>query len=278
MKEGLSLFIEKVNDFEELKSSQQIDYFAYYFSIVENENYFQTSQIKGAFEVLRLIPYSNISKYLSDNCSKPGNRRKKIKYLKSKRGYHLESKFEDELKENIIFEEEKAFINFKIDPENLEWKPSDIPFVNSKVKKNANFFTTLYYLFYHLENSLRKFLIKKLSSIIGNNWEVELCEKIDLTKAQSIRREVNLTEMLPERGDNILYYCMWEDYAKIIKEFPNIFRIKKESDEVLAHLNSMAKIRNAIAHNASTIPKEYQDELTIFLKKYIKILRNNEIG
>lgn len=69
---------------------------------------------------------------------------------------------------------------------------------------------------------------------------------------------------------------MWDDYAKIISTIPNTFKVAKEKDEVLAHLNSLAKIRNAIAHNAATIPKEYQDELTIFLNKYIKILKNNE--
>jgi len=50
------------------------------------------------------------------------------------------------------------------------------------------------------------------------------------------------------------------------------WRGAKEADEVLAHLNSLSKIRNAIAHNTATIPKDYQDELTLFLKKYIKIV------
>ena len=81
--------------------------------------------------------------------------------------------------------------------------------------------------------------------------------------------------MLQDRGDSILFYCMWDDYAKIIRHYPQIFSIAKDCDEVLAHLNSLAKIRNAIAHNTATIPKEYQDELTLFLKKYIKIMKNN---
>jgi hypothetical protein len=81
--------------------------------------------------------------------------------------------------------------------------------------------------------------------------------------------------MLQDRGDNILFYCMWDDYGKIIKQYPLIFSNSKDCDEVLAHLNSLAKIRNAIAHNTATIPKEYQDELTLFLKKYIKIMKNN---
>lgn len=114
-----------------------------------------------------------------------------------------------------------------------------------------------------------------MTSIVGSNWESEICTKVDLGKAQSIRSEVNLSEMLPNRGDNILFYCMWDDYAKIILEYPQVFTKQKESSEILAHLNSMGKIRNSIAHNASIIPQEYKDELTLFIRKYIKILENN---
>lgn len=276
MFEDLKTFISKIGNFRELRSSEQVDVFAFYLSIFKNENYFLPSQISEAFSFLRLTPYSNIPKYLSDNSKKNGNRKRRIKYLKSKSGYHLEANFEDELRSKINLDEEVPFINYKLESEHLSWKPSDIPFTNSKIRKNAEFFTTLYFLFYHLENSIRKFLIQRLTSLLGNNWESDLTSKVDLIKAISIRSEVSLTEMLPERGDNILFYCMWDDYAKIISQIPNIFKLTKERDEVLAHLNSLAKIRNAIAHNAATIPKEYQDELTIFLTKYIKILKNNE--
>ena len=276
MIEDLELFISKVENFKGLKPSEQIDYFAFYLSIFRNENYFLPSQVSEAFNQLRLSPYSNIPKYLSDNSKRSGNKKKVIKYLKSKNGYHLEANFEEELRSKIKLEEEVPFINYKLDTDHLTWKPSDIPFINKKIKKNSEFFTTLYYLFYHLENSIRKFLIQRLTSIIGNEWEAELLANVDLNKAVSIKNEVNLTEMLPDRGDNILFYCMWDDYAKIISNIPGIFHVDKEKNEILAHLNSMAKIRNAIAHNAATIPKEYQDELTIFLTKYIKILKKNE--
>ena len=273
---GLTDYIEKIKDFKSLKSSEQVDFFAYYFSIVLNENYFSPSQIQKAFEYLRLSPYSNIPKYLVDNSNKAKKKKKTIKYLKGKEGYHLESNFEDELRKSIKIEDEVSFIHFDINQDKLDWKPSDIPFTNNKIRKNAKFFTTLYFLLYHLENSIRKFLINRLTAIISSNWEHEICTKVDLGKAQSIKAEVNLSEMLPDRGDNILFYCMWDDYAKIIVEYPQVFSKPKEANEILAHLNSLTKVRNAIAHNASTIPKEYQDELTIFIKKYIKILENNK--
>lgn len=196
--------------------------------------------------------------------------------MKTKDGYHLLNSFETEIKTKIK-EVEVPFISFSIDQKNLEWKPSDIPLINSKIKKNADFFTKLYFLLYHLENSLRKFLKIRLQSILGSDWEIILSQTIDLSKAISIKNETNLSEMLQDRGNSILFYCMWDDYGKIIKQYPNIFSKNKDSDEVLAHLNSLAKIRNAIAHNTATIPQEYQDELTLFLKKYIKIMKNNNI-
>lgn len=272
---GLEKFISGVESFKTLSSANQVDYFAFYFSVFLNENYFTPSQIQKAFEHLRLNPYSNIPKYLMENSNKAKKKKKLIKYLKGETGYHLEANFEEFLRNSISLEEEKPFIEFEVNQENLDWKPRDIPFTNSKIRKNAKFFTTLYYLLYHLENSLRKFLINRLTSIVGSNWESEICTKVDLGKAQSIRSEVNLSEMLPNRGDNILFYCMWDDYAKIILEYPQVFTKQKESSEILAHLNSMGKIRNSIAHNASIIPQEYKDELTLFIRKYIKILENN---
>lgn len=274
MFDELKEFVQTVENFESLKSSEQVDFLGHYFIFVKKQTFFTPSQIEKAFAYLRILPYSNIPKYLTDNSNKAKTKKKRIKFLKTKEGFHFLSSFENELKVKIIIKE-TPFINYSINAENLEWKPSDIPFVNSKIKKNADFFSKLYFLLYHLENSIRKFLQSRLISIIGTEWEKTLLQSVDLAKALSIRKETSLSEMLPERGDNILYYCMWDDYGKIIKQYPQTFTNSKEADEVLAHLNSLAKIRNAIAHNTATIPKEYQDELTLFLKKYIKIMKNN---
>lgn len=274
MLDELSAFIKTVENFDKLKPSEQIDFFGHFFINVEKQSFFTPSQIEMAFSALRILPYSNIHKYLTDNSNKAKTKKKKVKFIKTKDGFHFISSYETELKLKIQ-ESEVDFISFSVNQERLDWKPSDIPFLNSKIKKNAEFFSKLYFLLYHLENSIRKFLIQRLSSIIGTNWETELIKSVDLTKAVAICKETNLSEMLHDRGDNILFYCMWDDYGKIIRHYPQIFSIVKDCDEVLAHLISMAKIRNAIAHNTATIPKEYQDELTLFLKKYIKIMKNN---
>ena len=274
MLDELRAFTKTVENFDSLKSSEQIDFFAHFFIYVNKQSFFTPVQVEKAFSTLRLLPYSNIPKYLTDNSNKAKTRKKKIKFIKTKDGFHFLSAYETELISKIK-DVEEDFINFSINQESLEWKPSDIPFLTTKVKKNADFFSKLYFLLYHLENSIRKFLNQRLSSIIGANWESEITQTVDLAKAITIRKETNLSEMLQDRGDSILFYCMWDDYGKIIRKYPQVFSIAKDCDEVLAHLNSLAKIRNAIAHNTATIPKEYQDELTLFLKKYIKIMKNN---
>lgn len=274
MLEELQDFVQTVENFEKLKASEQIDFFGHFFIYVKKQDSFTPAQIEKAFAILRLLPYSNVPQYLNENSNKARTKRKKVKFIKTKDGFHFLSAYESELKSKIK-DKEVDFINFSINQDSLNWKPSDIPFLNSKIKKNAEFFTKLYFLLYHLENSIRKFLTTRLPSIHGSDWEKRLIQEVDLTKARSIRKETNLSEMLQDRGDSILYYCMWDDYAKIIKQYPQIFSIAKDCDEVVAHLNTLAKIRNAIAHNTATIPKEYQDELTLFLKKYIKIMKNN---
>ncbi|HEY8659805.1 MAG TPA: hypothetical protein VIL78_12265, partial [Hanamia sp.] len=267
-------FIKTVENFDKLKPSERVDFFAHFFIFIKKQSFFTATQVEKAFNTLRLLPYSNIPQYLTDNSNKSRTKKKKIKFIKTKEGFHFLSAFEEELKLKIK-SDEVDFMSFSVNQDSLDWKPSDIPFLNSKIKKNAEFFSKLYFLLYHLENSLRKFLHSRLISILGTDWEKTLIQTVDLTKAVSIRKETNLSEMLQDRGDSILFYCMWDDYGKIIKQYPVIFSNVKDCDEVLAHLNSLAKIRNAIAHNTATIPKEYQDELTLFLKKYIKIMKNN---
>lgn len=268
-------FVKSIPNWNEFKPVEKVDYFAYFITQSNTSATITPSGISNYFKELKQIPYSNIPQYLKNNSDRIKRNKKRIKYLYDKTGYHLESSFESELKDNIITIDPN-FAEFKVDEAHLGWKTSDIPFLNSKIKRNAHFFTKIYFLFYHLENSLRKFLNQRLTSIIGSNWEDELITKVDLKKAEAIKKEVDLSEMLPNRGENILFYCMWDDYASIIIEYPKIFDNKKETNEIVAHLGTLTKIRNAIAHNVATIPKEYQDELTVFLKKFISILKKNE--
>jgi len=270
----LEEFTKEIEDFDSLKPASKLEYFALYLQI-SGTSEFSSKQIKDCFTKLRQVSYSNISQYLRQNSNKAKPKKKKIKFIQTKIGYLFESTYEKELKATFRTKEDKI-INFKVDISSLSWKPSDIPFTNNKIRSNAHFFTKLYFLFYHLENSIRNFLVQRLSKVIGPQWETEIIIKVNLLKAVSIRKEVSLSDMLPKRGDNILYYCLWDDYAKIINEFPQTFKDSNEKNSIVAHLNTATKIRNAIAHNAVTIPKEYQVELTVFLNKFIRVMKNNE--
>lgn len=68
------------------------------------------------------------------------------------------------------------------------------------------------------------------------------------------------------------FHCIWDDHGKIIKQYPQKSVNTRDCNAVWAPLNSVIKIRNAITHNTVTISKEYQDEVTLFLKKYISRL------
>lgn len=268
-------FCKSITDFDNLKKSEKIGIIAYFLTEESQNTSFSASDIDKGFRELREIPYSNISQYLKQNSDLSKNRKHLKKFLYVKDGYVLSRQYELEIKEKILDSNEN-FFDFEIDVSKLDWKPNDIPFLNNSTKKHAHFFTKLYFLFYHLENSIRKFLIIRLSSILGTNWETTLVKEIDLKKAEAIKKEVDLSDMLPSRGNNILYYCMWDDYAEIMSHYPQIFHHKKEANEIIAHLGTLTKIRNAVAHNVATIPKEYQNELTLFLGKFIKILQKNE--
>ena len=267
MIEDLENFINRVEAFDMLKKSEMIDYFGFFYIEILKNNYFSSKDITLAFSSLRIEPYTNILHYLN----KFSEKGRQQKFIKTKNGFCFIRNYDDELKGKIK-DEEKTFLEFVINSESSEWKPSDVPFLNKNERKNAHFFTKLYFLFYHLENSIRNFLKKRLLALLGNDWENEIKVKIDLKKAEAIKKDTDMSDMMAERGDNILHYCMWDDYGKIIKYYPKIFNNQQETDEIIAHLSSMTKIRNGIAHNSSTIPKEYQEELNVFLRKFVRII------
>lgn len=95
MKE-LETFIEKAEDFEELNSSKQIDYFAYFLLIERKFDGFTPKEIGECFDQLHLPPYSNIPSYLSSK-SKGKNK----KFLQKNKKYYLQRTFKNELDESI---------------------------------------------------------------------------------------------------------------------------------------------------------------------------------
>ncbi len=94
--ENLSNYINKIEDFENMTSSSQIDYFSYYLQVKLGHEAIYSKDIVKCFDILNLHPYSNISAYLSKNSDK-----KALKYIKLKKGYILHNAFKKNFHKNI---------------------------------------------------------------------------------------------------------------------------------------------------------------------------------
>lgn len=93
----LETFIEKVDGFEGLSASSQIDFFAYYLLFENNNDGFVAKDIMICFESLHIHPYSNISSYLSANTKGKGK-----KFIKKNNGfYYIERTFKQLLESQI---------------------------------------------------------------------------------------------------------------------------------------------------------------------------------
>lgn len=88
MNDKLETFVFQIPKLEEQAPAFLIDYFVYYFTIIEGYECVQASDINNCFDQLRLKKYSNTSSYLARNLK--ASRGKKPKFIKSKKGYQLE--------------------------------------------------------------------------------------------------------------------------------------------------------------------------------------------
>ncbi|UJH67719.1 hypothetical protein [Allomuricauda sp. SCSIO 65647] len=93
----LETFIEKVENFDQLSSSTQIDFFAYFLLIEQKNDGFIAKEISDCFDALHLPPYSNVPSYLSSKAK--GKNKKFIKKNSSR--YYIERKFKQKLDEHI---------------------------------------------------------------------------------------------------------------------------------------------------------------------------------
>jgi hypothetical protein len=275
--ESLEEFVNTVEGFDEFKSEDIIDCFTYFLFVHRSNSHFTDKQINNCYTTLRINSGLNIKKTLDMHLQVFAERAgRKTKYQQNQYGYVLTRSFEKELRERFDLKKEIPFIKYTVNEDVQEFKVSDIPFLNNDIKKHAKFFAPMYYTFYHLENSIRKFLQYRLDSLFGFEWETELISRVDLSHALRIKQESNISSTITQRGDGILFYCMWYEYANIIKTIPDLLPNENERYELLANLSAMTKIRNAIAHNVDILPSDYKDELTVFYRKYNKIIRQYE--
>lgn len=89
--ENLEAFVQKISEFDNLKSSEQIKFFMYYLTI-NDDRWVLPKDINSCFEKLLLQPYSNISSYMSKFSSG-----KNAIFIKNKSGYKLTRQAQKEI-------------------------------------------------------------------------------------------------------------------------------------------------------------------------------------
>jgi len=190
-----------------------------------------------------------------------------VRQFKAKLGFSF-----DKRKKNPLHKKSESLKDFKIEFNVQGIKSDDFPHFNKKDRGNAKKFASLYHLFYHLEVSIRNYLKNRFVAVYKNDWQKKIIDSGLFIHAVTRKNEVDNTEYFTKRGDNILNYCNWNDYPQLIDLNDNIWDRKTDKNEFMAHISTMYKIRNAIAHNAETIPPEMIKEMEVFLEKYIKIM------
>lgn len=192
----------------------------------------------------------------------------------------LKKKFRDYLQHNLSLSfDSKSSSPFGLNRNNLisdvhlpydEFKEGDFTLLSEKYYEISHQYSSYYRLFYLIENSLRKYIKIKLNNKYNNRWASQLKEDVNLKRAEKIMLNTNLNDLFPKRGNDILNYCNWSDYSNIIAKYPDLF---PNHDEIKSHIQSVEKFRNAIAHHATIIDESLEDEIKVFTRKFIKIIK-----
>jgi hypothetical protein len=95
----IDVFIQQVNNFQEMSSSEKIDYFVYYILVILKKDDVAAKDIDELFNCCHLVRYSNTSAYLLRNTS--GTKKKRVKFIKTKTGYILERTFQEEISKTL---------------------------------------------------------------------------------------------------------------------------------------------------------------------------------
>ena len=97
MNEKLETFIRQIPDFQSKTTSELIDYFVYFVTVILEEDSATPASVERCFEAGQLQKYSNTATYLSRH----SKRSPKAKFIKLKAGYKLERKIQLEIQEAL---------------------------------------------------------------------------------------------------------------------------------------------------------------------------------
>lgn len=104
MVDTLEEFIGKVEQFNDLSASEKCDYFVYFLTEIKGAAGVRPKDVQDCFAELRIRPYSNIPRYLSNNGRKPAV----VTFLKKKELYLLERRRKEEINKTVKLD--KPFI------------------------------------------------------------------------------------------------------------------------------------------------------------------------
>jgi hypothetical protein len=108
MVNNLEEFILRIEDFNNLQSSELIDYFIYYLQNFAGQSSVKAKEIENCFTFLTIPPYSNISSYLLKNSKKVKG--KTQKFIGSNSSYQLTRQRTDEISSRIVLDIPKITI------------------------------------------------------------------------------------------------------------------------------------------------------------------------
>lgn len=143
--------------------------------------------------------------------------------------------------------------------------------LSDDIKQKGKEMSELYVTLYCIENSLRNFIDKTLSEILGENYFSQLSVPGDISKGIATRKKDEAqNKWLPLRGDKDIYYLDFIDLSKLIlnnweyfkKYFPTQGWISTKIEELY-------KVRCLIAHNGY-VGDDEKELVSLYYKQIIK--------
>jgi hypothetical protein len=233
MVKSLDEFILKVTDFQSLKNSEMIDYFSYFLVKFKALETFKPKEVSECFAELSIPPYSNISKYLSDNSIKRKGQQKFIKNNKNST-YKLSRQTLEELEKNINIDTPVAIVNNTMRSLlNQLQQPSEKEY---------------------LEEAIRTFEVKAFRASIIMVWLLTIDHLFEyilankLTDFISALRRANINKLIHSKDD--FGDIKESQFIEVCRSAGII------SNDVRKILDAKLGIRNSFAHPSTiTLPK-----------------------
>ena len=153
---------------------------------------------------------------------------------------------------------------------------SQVPFLDSSDEKNAEKMAEPYIALYLFENSLRKFIEKKLTETYSEDWWTKINLKLELIKKVKDRKDKEgINRWHVARGSSEIYYTDLSDLIYLLNKEEKIFGKNMNLKHwVLTIENAISLSRNIIDHH-NPLPDKELKRLRMILddwKKEFKVI------